>query len=306
MSAPSVSAVVATRDRPELLRRAVRSILDQDYAGRVQCVVVFDQAEPEDLSDVMPTEPGGAERSLTVVRNTRTPGLAGARNSGARKATGELLAFCDDDDEWLPGKLSAQVEELGPVGADVVVTGIEVVYGAHRAQRIPQGTVTLDTLLRSRAAEVHPSTILVRREAFDGPIGPVDEQIPGSYGEDYDWLLRAAAHGPIAVVAVPLVRVHWGGSYFADRWQMIADSIRYLVDKHPELLRSRANAARLFGQMAFAHAALGQRGRAVRWAWRGFLKRPLEPRPYLAAGVAAGLLSPARVQARANRAGRGI
>ena len=76
--------------------------------------------------------------------------------------------------------------------------------------------------------------MLVKRASSLGPIGVVDEQIPGSYGEDYDWLLRAARLGPIAVVEEPLVLVHWGKqSYFADRWQTIIDANDYLVAKHP-------------------------------------------------------------------------
>ena len=44
---PSVSAVVCTRDRPELLRKAIAAILGQDYEGRIECIVVFDKSEPD-------------------------------------------------------------------------------------------------------------------------------------------------------------------------------------------------------------------------------------------------------------------
>ena len=43
---PSVSVVIPTRDRPEPLRQAVRSVLGQRYEGDVECVVTFDQSEP--------------------------------------------------------------------------------------------------------------------------------------------------------------------------------------------------------------------------------------------------------------------
>jgi cellulose synthase/poly-beta-1,6-N-acetylglucosamine synthase-like glycosyltransferase len=46
-TAPSVSVVVATRNRPELLRKALGSIAAQDYPGPVELVVVYDQSEPE-------------------------------------------------------------------------------------------------------------------------------------------------------------------------------------------------------------------------------------------------------------------
>src|SRR5204862_442010 len=45
-----------------------------------------------------------AQVRLRQVPNTPTPGLPGARNSGVLAAGHELVAFCDDDDEWLPGK----------------------------------------------------------------------------------------------------------------------------------------------------------------------------------------------------------
>src|SRR5260221_14250501 len=104
---PPVTAVIATRNRPDLLERAVLSVLDQDYEGPLECVVVFDQSEPHRL-----TVPDRQDRKLRVIENRRTPGLAGARNSGALEGTGEFIAFCDDDDEWLPSKLSTQIAQL--------------------------------------------------------------------------------------------------------------------------------------------------------------------------------------------------
>jgi glycosyltransferase involved in cell wall biosynthesis len=301
---PSVSAIVATRDRPELLRRAVASILEQDYEGAVECVVVADGDEP-----IEPARLGGGDaptRRLLVTRNDRTPGLAGARNAGAGLATAELLAFCDDDDEWLAGKLRAQVDVLIRSGADTVVTGIEILAEGRATVRIPRGPVGRAALVRSRSADVHPSTVLVRRSAFDGSVGPMDEAIPGSYGEDYEWLLRAAAHAPIEVVPHALVRIHRGASHFSGRWEIVADGIGYLLAKHPELAADRRNAARLYGRLAFANAALGRRREAFSWAWRSIRRRPAEPRPYLATAVACGVVSPATVERQIARSGRGV
>jgi glycosyltransferase involved in cell wall biosynthesis len=303
VEAPATSVVVPTRDRPELLRRAVRSVLEQDYAGTIQCVVVVDGGTPVDLATLVGD---GNDRDLVVTSNDRTPGLAGARNAGAALATGELLAFCDDDDEWLPGKLQAQADLLLSSGADTAVTGIEIVEGDRSFVRIPRGPVGRAGLVRSRSAGVHPSTVLVRRDAFEGAIGPVDEAIPGSYGEDYEWLLRAAAHAPIQVVPRALVRVHRGDSRFVGRWQVVADGIEYLLEKHPELAADRRNAARLYGRLAFANAALGRRGVALSWAWRSVRRRPAEPRPYLATAVACKIVSPSIIERQVARSGRGV
>ncbi|MEU4217488.1 glycosyltransferase family A protein, partial [Actinoplanes sp. NPDC026623] len=101
---PDVSVIVATRDRPGLLERAVASILGQDYPGRVECIVVYDHVDVREL-DV----PAGPNRALKLINNSHRQGLPGGRNSGVDAATGELLAFCDDDDIWLATKLSRQV-----------------------------------------------------------------------------------------------------------------------------------------------------------------------------------------------------
>jgi glycosyltransferase involved in cell wall biosynthesis len=298
---PSVSAVIATRGRATL-RRAIEGVLGQEYDGDVACIVVFDGVEPVDLSDA--DIPVG--RSLVAVTNARTSGLAGARNTGAHAADGELLAFCDDDDVWWPEKIAAQVAAMRRTGAIASVTGVRIVADDRQTDRIPPAVVTKDLLLRSRATEVHPSSVVVDRAAFVDVVGPVDESIPGSYGEDYEWLLRAAGAGTIAAVTEPLVTVHWGGSLFADRWATIIDAIAYLTAKHPELLDDDANAARLLGRVAFAHAALRHRREASHWAWRSIRRRFDEPRPYLALAVASGCVRASTIQRRANRAGRGV
>jgi glycosyltransferase involved in cell wall biosynthesis len=298
----SVTAIIPTRDRPELLVRAIRSVMDQDHAGPIECLVVFDQQEPLLPDMVVP-----AGRTLRAIGNTRSPGLAGARNSGADAAEGDLLAFCDDDDEWLPSKIRRQVEALDArPDASAATCGIFVVTGGRRVPRVPPAAIVdLDALTRSRRMEVHSSTLMMERERFLGDIGPIDEGIPGSYGEDYDWILRAAAKGPLVAVRAPLANVHWQTSYFSDRWAMMIPALRYQMEKHPELLRDRRNAARMYGRLAFAHAASGEHTSARRWARRSIRTDPRQPRGYLTYLVAAGL-SPAFVQRVVNATGRGV
>ncbi len=301
---PTVSVVVPTRDRPQLLPRAVGAILDQRYPGSIECLVVYDQTEPK-----LPW--GGAlpsGRAVRVIANGRTPGLAGARNAGALAADGALLAFCDDDDQWLPDKLVKQVRALRAYpDVAVATTGILVHY---RRRTIPRVTaapfVAHRDLLRSRVTELHPSTFLVRRQAFFR-IGLVDEQLPGSYAEDYDWLLRAARRSPILAVQEPLVHVHWHrSSFFADRWATIAAACRYLLDKHPELCEEPRGLARIYGQIAFASAASGDRPAAWAWARRALALSHRERRAYLALAVALRLVSPGVVTRLAHTFGKGV
>ncbi|MFI7491135.1 glycosyltransferase family 2 protein [Micromonospora echinaurantiaca] len=302
---PSVSVVVPTRDRPELLRAAVRAVLDQDHPGPVEVLVVHDQSEPDRaLADL-----GRPGRPVRVLRNRRTPGLAGARNTGTLAAAGELIAFCDDDDEWLPGKLRAQVGALAAApGAEFACCGIRVSYDGRTVDRsLPRDAVTLTDLLRDRMTELHPSTFLIRAAALRDGFGLVDEEIPGSYAEDYEFLLRAARSAPLVNVPTPYVLVRWHRrSYFARRWDTIAEALQWLLARYPEFGSQPAGEARVAGQIAFARAAAGDRGAAVRWARRTLRRNPREPRAYLALAVAGRMVRADAVLRALHRRGRGI
>ena len=299
---PSVAVVVATRDRPALLERAVRSIVGQDYPGDIDCVVVYDQVIPREPVQV----PGSAGRQLRIMSNARTPGLAGARNSGMSSGDTALIAFCDDDDVWDSGKLHRQVQLLEETGAEFVSCGVRVSHGDRVIVRMPPPSANLQQLARARLTGLHPSTFVFRRSALEG-LGLVDEQIPGSYGEDYDWLLRAAGRMPILSVQQALVDVYWHEqSFFAERWETIPAALFYLLDKHPQLKASPSGLARIQGQIAFAQAAVKHRGEACRTSWRALRNNPLERRAYLALAVASGTVPAASIVRLANRRGRGI
>ncbi|MCU1414475.1 MAG: glycosyl transferase family 2 [Microbacteriaceae bacterium] len=301
---PDVSVVIATRGRPELLRAAVRAILAQDYAGAIELVVVFDGIDIDPLTDVV--MPNG--RALATIANGRAAGLAGGRNTGIEATSGALVAFCDDDDEWLPEKLARQVELFaGHPEAILVATGIRIQTADASHVRLPPAVVSFDDLLESRITELHPSSFLIRRRDLLGEIGLVDEQLPMSYGEDYDLLLRAARFGTILSVLEPLVIVHWNrASFFADRWQGIADGLGYVLLKHPEFATSPRGSARIEGQIAFAYGAL--RNRPEAWAWsRRALRHDRRQLRAWAAMLVSLRLAPAGALVRlVNSRGRGM
>jgi glycosyltransferase involved in cell wall biosynthesis len=301
---PAVSVVIPTRDRPERLSQAIGSVVDQDYPGRIECIVVFDRTPPTPL-----TEPEGPARTVVAIENTRAPGPAGARNCGAEEATGELLAFCDDDDRWLPGKLREQAAVLRTRrDVSAITCGLLVHFRGRDVARVPsEERITLRDFTRSRFTAVHTSTLLVRREDYMGPIGPLDETMPEGYGEDYEWLLRAARWKPLAVVSRPLVRVDWHeASWFDRRWETIIGGIERLIEKHPEIKGDRLGLARLYGRLAFAHAAAGRPRDARIWARRAINLNWRERRAYLALLVATGLIRGHTVVHLAHRVGRGI
>lgn len=300
----SVSVIVATRERPKLLNRAIASILDQRYDGPIEVLVVFDQSEPD-----RSLEQSGDRRAVRVLTNTRTPGLPGARNTGALTSDRDILAFCDDDDLWSPGKLEAQVALLdSDPSMEVATCGLFIdAKGRISIRVLPADRVTFRDLLRSRMMEAHPSTYVVRREAMLNGIGLVDEEIPGGYGEDYDWLLRAARRHDVGAVRLPLTKIYWHrSSFFAERWQTIVDALDYLLAKYPEFAEEPAGLARILGQQAFALAAMHRSAQARAKASEALRHNPYEKRAYLAFLTSIRLLRSDRTLRILQAAGRGV
>jgi glycosyltransferase involved in cell wall biosynthesis len=123
---PLVSIVLATRDRPGPLARAIDSVVEQRYRSW-ELIVVDDGTVPETRSVV---EGAGDER-VRLVEGPRS-GLSAARNAGLASATGEVVCYCDDDNVMHPGWLHA-VAQVFAERADV-----EVAYGVSIAEhRLP-------------------------------------------------------------------------------------------------------------------------------------------------------------------------
>lgn len=300
---PAVGAVLVTHDRPVLMRQALESILAQDYPGPIEVVVVHDRSEP-DLSLVR----DAPDRRVRVIVNSRSPGLSGARNTGVLALDTPVVAFCDDDDVWLPGKLRRQIARLTEhPEAAFVTSAMEVTCdGVRTVRRAGTGVVTLGHLARSRMAMLHSSSFVFRRQAMLQGFGLVDETLPRSMAEDWDLLLRAARQAPLLNVDEPLVRVLWGASsHFNIAWQDKNEAHAWLLEHHPEIAEDQVGHGLLLGKLAFGHAVLGHRRQALRLAWQASRRNWREPRGPLAVAVAAGV--PGNwIQALLNRRGHGI
>jgi glycosyltransferase involved in cell wall biosynthesis len=298
-----VGVVVATHNRPELMRRALESIFAQEYAGRIDVALVFDRSEPDHS-----LERDDARHRVRVMTNARTPGLAGARNTGILSLDTEVVAFCDDDDMWLPVKLEKQLARLHEhPTAEFVTTAMLVDYAGRQSVRVAgKAEVTITDLARSRMAMLHSSSFLFRRAAMLDGFGLVNEELPRSMSEDWDLLLRAARSQPIQHVDEPLVQIQWGqSSYFNDAWRDKNEAHSWLLANFPEIQRDRVGAALQYGKLAFGHAVLGERREACRYAWRASRTNWREPRGLLALGVAGGV-SGAWIQRVLNERGHGI
>jgi len=289
---PTVGVVIPTRDRPDALGRALRAVLAQDYPGDIRVIVVYDGTPPDYLlARALP-------RPVMVLSNWRTPGLAGTRNTGVLGLDTDLVAFCDDTDEWHPDKITAQVAAISAhPSAEFVTCAIEVERGGRTSPRFTgTTTVHLADLVRSRAHAIRSSTFLVRREALLGDLGLVAEDAPLGADEDWDLLLRAAKRATVVHVDEPLVRVPLR-SLDASAYGYTAriSSLRWMMARHPEIRGCRPGAARAYGQLACWSAASGNRRDAWYFGARALRNNWREPRAAIAVAATAGVVRVDRI-----------
>lgn len=303
--APLVSVVIPTRGRPDLLAETLATITGQDYAGPLEIIVVHDREEIDPALSLL-SLPG---RTIVSIVNTRTGGLCGARNSGLLASHGAFVASCDDDDLWYPAKVRLQVERLrADPGLLAVGAGIRLLMGdrGNVEWRARSSVVSHERLLVNRVKELHSSTLMMRRSAFD-VAGLYDEELPFGYAEDYDWLLRATRAGRVGAVEEILADIRKDvPSWFRGRLLNTATALEYLLDKHPDFRERRRGHARILGQIAYARASAGERRQGARIAGRALRRDPVAPHAWMALAVAGPGIDPGRLLSAARRMGRGL
>jgi len=205
MTDPLLSVIMPTCNRRDDLERAARSVLGQDLCDLE--LVVVDDASTDGTAEVL--DRLGCDRRVRVIRNDRSLGECGARNRGLEQARGELVAFCDDDDAWLPGaasSLAAALTEDPRLGGATswyevfhVQEGRSVLFrgplGFGAEQMLWQNLMTVFGMFRRSAFELDPR---------------FDPEMPTA--GDWDFWLRIALERPIAVLPRALYRYRQHGA----------------------------------------------------------------------------------------------
>jgi glycosyltransferase involved in cell wall biosynthesis len=187
-----VSVIIPVHNGQAYLADAIRSVLLQT-AECWELVLVDDGS-----TDASPRIIASAVDGVRVhsVRTERPNGAGPARMAGAAGASGNWVAFLDQDDVWDPHKLGIQIDAVGP-GVDLVHTAARLIDPAGRVigGRLTQPAWAGEAIQWPRIMEANPviaSSVLVRREAFDAA-GGFDPAV--ALCEDYALWLALAALG---------------------------------------------------------------------------------------------------------------
>ena len=277
----SVAVIIPTYNRAHTLRRALDSVLGQQPPP-LEIIVVDDGSTDGTREMVAPSphplpsspssqglNPGYWEQKKGEIRYLFQPnrGPAAARNLGIPHARAEFIAFLDSDDEWLPGKLAAQLRffEENP---DYLICQTEEIWVRNGRRVNPMkkhkkyGGRIFEKCLP--LCIVSPSAVMVRREFFDR-VGLFDESLPAC--EDYDLWLRASARMPIGLIEKPYLIKYGGHADQRSRQFPVMDrfriqALRKLIDSGI-LIPTQKEAALLEFEKKFRIVSEGAKKRGI-------------------------------------------
>lgn len=262
-----VSAIILTHNRPQLLRRAVDSVLSQTYKD-IECIVV------DDASDV-PAKEIEAMSGVKYVYIPKEESRGGnyARNKGVEVSSGEYVAFLDDDDCWLPAKIEKQVDLITAKGCGLVYTRRFDEHikddGAAKIEEVEYPLADMQGDLSRKILYEIPATtsclLMTRRFFYEA--GKFDENL--KYWQEYELLIRAAQKTPFYMVDEPLVmyrvdkheKVRLSNKYY--EWKV---AVKYAYRKHRQLyVRLGINEKLRVKQLYYNDAKERARNGGLRW-----------------------------------------
>jgi GT2 family glycosyltransferase len=231
--APAISVVVRTCGGLEALERCLDALAQQKpVAGGVEVVLSIDGP------DLAPADVRAAGRGLAldVVQAART-GAAAARNGGAVRATGALLAFVDDDCAPQPSWAGALRAALD--GHPEAIAGGPIVNADPRDATAAAAHAVLDALYACPTEEfVAAANLAIRRERFVALDG-FDESFPTAAAEGRDLCARAVDAGMEVIFAPNATVVHHQPAGAGSLWRQHAE-----YGRARRLARQRAQAGR--------------------------------------------------------------
>lgn len=274
-----ISVVIPLYNKEATVARALRSVLAQTFQ-EFEVVVVNDGS-----TDNGPQVVAGVGDARVRLVNQANAGVAAARNRGVAEARGEVVAFLDADDEWLPGFLEAVHEMVAAHPQSEMFATLYFKVGPD-GQRRPAAVSSTDLTDYFRVAAsseppINASCVAIRKRALE-EVGGFPVGIKS--GEDLLTWARLAARAPVAYHAESLSVFYRDGdeavtgipTRFPDAGDPVGRGLREL----PQRKSVRDYRALWHKMRARVFLVWGERGPALGEVWRSLACKPWQPRLY--------------------------
>jgi glycosyltransferase involved in cell wall biosynthesis len=199
--AATVSVVIPTHNRRDLLRSCLRGVMGQEDVDLE--IIVVDDGSTDGTTELLQAI---GDPRLRVIRHDVARGVAAARNTGIAAAHGQWVAFTDDDDLWAPSKLREQLEAGEARGAGFVYCGA-VIFFDDSAAVIPDRPTPSPDEMRHAVLEWNPlpggASAQIAQTRLLRDVGGFDDEL--RLLADWDMWIRLAAVTSMAAVDKPLV-----------------------------------------------------------------------------------------------------
>ena len=227
---PRVSVIIPTYNHRDYVLLALESVFAQTFTDYE--IIVVNDGSPDGTAELLrPLAENGRVRYI----EQPNAGQAAARNRGLAEASGEFIAFLDDDDLWPPDKLAWQVEALDANPDMCLIAGAARVFNGDNPEICIWNDAD-DELTIAKLCESNPMTspgqTLIRRHALDA-IGGLREDIWGA--DDWDLYFRLARQGrQFRQKRIALhYRIH-GANASHDTLRMVGNALQVLRENLPD------------------------------------------------------------------------
>jgi glycosyltransferase involved in cell wall biosynthesis len=229
---PQISVILTTHNRLRLLPRAIASVLTQDDVDFE--LIIVDDCSTDGTSSYLGTL---TDPRIRVVATARNSGAAGARNVGLSVARADIFALLDDDDIYLPHRLSAPLRVFAH-HPDVVCTlssAIKVDLKRTQTALVPDlklAPAAFEWALICDLIGVEGTSISARRSTAT-QIGGFNTRV--SWLDDREFMIRMSRAGAGHLIAETLWQKYWSIEGLSNQWAKAGTTLINYVRQRPEI-----------------------------------------------------------------------
>lgn len=276
-----VSVIITTyRRKPAIVTRALRSVMKQTFPD-IEIIIIDDSPIDFEEREAVRQEVLDTCKTAIFLSTGGSKGASAARNIGIKEATGEYIAFLDDDDEWLPEKIEKQLEgftsdEIGMVYSSMIINDEmdDTIY----VRDVEHYSGKIHDLLLSNSNFIGSTSVPLVRRACLGYVGGFDESLESS--QDYDLYIRLSKLYEINFVtgAYTVYHIHTGERITTNALAKIHGIMR-LKDKYSDDLERNPEAwIRLNRSLIQFYSKIRNKKNAL-WIWASTVRK--DPRDVL-------------------------